>query len=119
MIKTVFLSSDYPSDETIDNQINSWLTENPDIKLIDIKFQSNVSAVADNVYFVNVSTWRKYWRFSYKDRSKKSMKLQAVAKVSDKFNLNVKDDEADAILIGSYFVSRGHEFGDLESHKIS
>ena len=48
MIKTVFLSSDFPSDETIDNQINSWLAENPDIKLIDIKFQSNVSAVADS-----------------------------------------------------------------------
>lgn len=48
MIKTVFLSSDYPSDEAIDNQINSWLAENPDIKLIDIKFQSNVSAVADS-----------------------------------------------------------------------
>lgn len=48
MIKTVFLSSDYPSDEAIDNQINSWLAENPDIQLIDIKFQSNVSAVADS-----------------------------------------------------------------------
>ena len=48
MIKTVFLSSDYPSDETIDNQINSWLAENPDIELTDIKFQSNVSAVADS-----------------------------------------------------------------------
>nr|DAF40880.1 MAG TPA: Sporulation protein Cse60 [Caudoviricetes sp.] len=48
MIKTVFLSSDYPSDEAIDNQINSWIAENPDIKLIDIKFQSNVSAVADS-----------------------------------------------------------------------
>lgn len=48
MIKTVFLSSDYPSDEAIDDQINSWLAENPDIKLIDIKFQSNVSAVADS-----------------------------------------------------------------------
>lgn len=48
MIKTVFLSSDYPSDEAIDDQINSWLAENPVIKLIDIKFQSNVSAVADS-----------------------------------------------------------------------
>lgn len=75
--------------------------------------------IADNVYFVNVSTWRKYWKFSYKDRSKKSMKLQAVAKVSDEFDLNVKDDEADAILIGSYFVNYGQESGDLESHKIS
>ena len=75
--------------------------------------------VADNVYFVNVSTWRKYWKFSYKDRSKKSMKLQSVAKVSENFDLNVKDDEADAVLIGSYFVNKGHEFGDLESHKMS
>ena len=48
MIKTVFLSSDYPSDEAVDVQINSWLAENPDIMLIDIKFQSNVSAVADS-----------------------------------------------------------------------
>ena len=75
--------------------------------------------IADNVYFVNVSTWRKYWKFSYKDRSKKSMKLQAVAKVSDEFDLNVKDDEADAILIGSYFVNHGQEFGNLENHKVS
>ena len=75
--------------------------------------------IADNVYFVNVSTWRKYWKFSYKDRSKKSMKLQSVAKVSENFDLNVKDDEADAVLIGSYFVNKGHEFGDLESHKMS
>ena len=57
--------------------------------------------IADNVYFVNVSTWRKYW------------------KLSDEFDLNVKDDEADAILIGSYFVNQGHEFGELESHKVS
>ena len=48
MIKTVFLSCDYPGDKKIDDQINSWFTENPDIKLIDIKFQSNVSAVADS-----------------------------------------------------------------------
>ena len=75
--------------------------------------------IADNVYFVNVSTWRKYWKFSYKDRSKKSMKLQAVAKVSDEFDMHVKDDEADAILIGSYFVNYGQDFGGLESHKIS
>ena len=75
--------------------------------------------VADNVYFVNVSIWRKYWQFSYKDRSKKSMKKQAVDTVSVKFKKQVKDDEADAILIGSYFVNLGKDFGDLESHKIS
>lgn len=27
--------------------------------------------IADNVVFINVSTWRKHWKFSYKDRSKK------------------------------------------------
>jgi len=47
------------------------------------------------------------------------MKLQAIAKVSDEFDLNVKDDEADAILIGSYFVNHGQKFGNLESHKVS
>lgn len=71
---------------------------------------------ADQVCFVNVSTWRKYWKFSYKDRSKKSMKAQSVAKVAESFKKSVKDDEADAILIGSYFVNKG--FGDdLEQHK--
>ena len=40
-------------------------------------------------------------------------------KVSDEFDMHVKDDEADAILIGSYFVNYGQEFGGLESHKIS
>ena len=61
----------------------------------------------------------KFAKFSYKDRSKKSMKLQAVAKVSDEFDLHVKDDEAVAILIGSYFVNYGQEFAELENHKMS
>lgn len=73
--------------------------------------------VADEIYFVNVSTWRKYWKFSYKDRSKKSMKQQAISTVADGFQKQVKDDEADAILIGSYFVNFGKEFGELESHR--
>lgn len=73
--------------------------------------------LAENIYFVNVSTWRKYWKFSYKDRSKKSMKKQAVDTVSVEFKKQVKDDEADAILIGSYFVNFGKEFGELENHK--
>ncbi|MET3558672.1 Holliday junction resolvasome RuvABC endonuclease subunit [Streptococcus rupicaprae] len=73
--------------------------------------------LSEEVYFVNVSTWRKYWKFSYKDRSKKSMKRQAVNTVSMEFDKQVKDDEADAILIGSYFVNLGKEFGDLESHR--
>lgn len=48
MIKTVFFSCDYPHHEAIDNQINYWFSKNPGIELIDIKFQSNVSAVADS-----------------------------------------------------------------------
>ena len=72
--------------------------------------------VADEIYFVNVSTWRKYWKFSYKDRSKKSMKQQAIATVLNEFKKQVKDDEADAILIGSYFVNSGLESGKLEHH---
>lgn len=73
--------------------------------------------VADEIYFVNVSTWRKYWKFSYKDRSKKSMKQQAISTVASEFQKQVKDDEADAILIGSYFVNFGKEFGELENHR--
>ena len=72
--------------------------------------------VADEIYFVNVSTWRKYWKFSYKDRSKKSMNQQAIATVLNEFKKQVKDDEADAILIGSYFVNSGLESGKLEHH---
>ncbi|HFU3947057.1 TPA: hypothetical protein ACGPAJ_001718 [Streptococcus suis] len=72
--------------------------------------------IADQVVFVNVSTWRKHWKFSYKDRSKKSMKAQSVAKVAENFKKAVKDDEADAILIGSYFVEAGIENSQLEKH---
>lgn len=72
--------------------------------------------VADEIYFVNVSTWRKHWKFSYKDRSKKSMKQQAISTVASEFQKQVKDDEADAILIGSYFVNSGLESGKLEHH---
>ena len=48
MIRTKFLICNHPLHEPIDKQINGWLTKNPDIELIDIKFQSNVSAVADS-----------------------------------------------------------------------
>lgn len=48
MIKVKFLACDYPHQESIDDQINTWFSENQDIELIDIKFQSNVSAVADS-----------------------------------------------------------------------
>ncbi|HEL1648693.1 TPA: hypothetical protein TXN39_000972 [Streptococcus suis] len=74
--------------------------------------------IADQVVFVNVSTWRKHWKFSYKDRSKKSMKVQSVAKVAENFKKAVKDDEADAILIGSYFVDAGIKNGQLEKYAV-
>lgn len=48
MIKTAFLSCDHPHHVAIDDQINYWFSKNPGIDLIDIKFQSNVSAVADS-----------------------------------------------------------------------
>lgn len=49
MIKTKYLVTIQSFDDTeeIDDLINDFLKENPDIKLIDIKYQSNVSAVAD------------------------------------------------------------------------
>ncbi|HGI2269660.1 TPA: hypothetical protein ACJRYV_001636 [Streptococcus agalactiae] len=72
--------------------------------------------IADNVVFVNVSTWRKHWNFSYKDRSKKSMKAQSKTKALEHFNKSVADDEADAILIGAYYVEKGFK-EDLEKHE--
>ncbi|CRU22460.1 phage protein [Streptococcus equi subsp. equi] len=71
--------------------------------------------IADNVAFINVSTWRKYWDFSYKGRSKKAMKAQSKAKAAENFGKIVKDDEADAILIGAYYVNQGR-FDGLETH---
>lgn len=49
MIKTKYLvtSQSFLDPEEIDDLINDFLEENPDIELIDIKYQSNVSAVAD------------------------------------------------------------------------
>lgn len=69
MIKTVFLSSDYPHHEAIDDQINSWFAENPGIKLIDIKFQSNVSAVVDGG--VSAEYWHTSALIIYKPLPKK------------------------------------------------
>lgn len=49
MIKTKYLvtSQSFLDTKEIDDLINDFLKENPDIKLIDIKYQSNISAVAD------------------------------------------------------------------------
>ena len=50
MIKTKYLVTSQSFDvvEEIDDLINDFFEENPDIELIDIKYQSNVSAVADS-----------------------------------------------------------------------
>lgn len=49
MIKTKYLvtSQSFLDTKEIDDLINDFLEENPDIELIDIKYQSNVSAVVD------------------------------------------------------------------------
>lgn len=50
MIKTKYLvtSQSFLDHEEIDDLINDFLEENPDIEVIDIKYQSNISAVADS-----------------------------------------------------------------------
>lgn len=49
MIKTKYLvtSQSFLDTKEIDDLINDFLEENPDIEVIDIKYQSNVSAVVD------------------------------------------------------------------------
>lgn len=59
MIKTKYLvtSQNFLDLEEIDDLINVFFEENPDIELIDIKYQSNISAIADGgcsaTYFNN------------------------------------------------------------------
>lgn len=59
MIKTKYLvtSQNFFDTEEIDDLINDFFEENPDIELIDIKYQSNISAVANGgvsaTYFNN------------------------------------------------------------------
>lgn len=50
MIKTKYLvtSQSFLDAKEIDDLINDFLEENSDIEVIDIKYQSNVSAVVDS-----------------------------------------------------------------------
>ena len=48
MIKTKYLVTRQLYFECIDDLINDFLEENPNIEIIDIKYQSNMSAVADS-----------------------------------------------------------------------
>ena len=40
-------------------------------------------------------------------------------KIEYDMQMHFRNTDADAILIGSYFVNHGQEFGNLESHKVS
>lgn len=59
MLKTKYLvtSPSFLDTKEIDDLINDFLEENPSIEVIDIKYQSNISAVADSgvsaTYFNN------------------------------------------------------------------
>ena len=50
MIRTKWLDVKYGFTDykDIDDLINEFIEENPQIKIIDIKYQSNISAVADS-----------------------------------------------------------------------
>lgn len=51
MIKTKYLVTEqdfFTNTKEIDELINHFIENNPDIEIIDIKYQSNVSAVADS-----------------------------------------------------------------------
>lgn len=48
MILTRYFYTDNMNHPEIDAQLNRWFNENPNIDLIDIKYGSNVSAVADS-----------------------------------------------------------------------
>lgn len=50
MIRTKWLEVEYEFSnyQEIDDLINGFIEENPQIEIIDIKYQSNISAVADS-----------------------------------------------------------------------
>ena len=50
MIRTKWLEVEYgfTNYQEIDDLINSFIEDNPQIEIIDIKYQSNVSSVADS-----------------------------------------------------------------------
>ena len=50
MIRTKWLEVEYKFSnyQEIDDLINGFIEENPQIEIIDIKYQSNISAVADS-----------------------------------------------------------------------
>lgn len=99
MIKTKYLvtrqSFDYT--EEIDDLINDFLEENPDIEVIDIKYQSNVSAVADGgvsaTYFNNSALiiYREKENNGYQ-KEYKEVVPQCVADWYEKHKDNLEDE---------------------------
>ena len=57
----------------------------------------------DMINFVNVSTWRKFYKFG--KMTSKEYKEFSMRLVLEKFGKNVDDNESDAILLGNYFVN--------------
>lgn len=73
--------------------------------------------IGEALYFVNVSSWRKH--FQFRGKGKKILKQQAVDYVAEHFKKAVQDDEADAILIGQFFVDQALFKDGLESYEFS
>lgn len=57
----------------------------------------------DMINFVNVSTWRKFYKFG--KMTSKEYKEFSMRLVLEKFGKDVDDNESDAILLGNYFVN--------------
>ena len=99
MIKTKYLvtSQSFLDPEEIDDLINDFLEENPDIEVIDIKYQSNVSAVADGgvsaTYFNNSALiiYREKENNGYQ-KEYKEVVPQCVADWYEKHKDNLEDE---------------------------
>lgn len=71
MIRAKWLEVEYgfTNYQEIDDLINGFFKENPDIELIDIKYQSNVSAVADSA--VSATYYHTSALIIYKENTKR------------------------------------------------
>lgn len=76
MIRTKFLEMAYGLHEFegIDDLINEFLAENQGIEVVDIKFQSNVSAVADSG--VSGTYWHTSALIIYKEPEKSMLGIE-------------------------------------------
>lgn len=58
------------------------------------------------IHYCNVKKWRSYYQYASlkRDEAKEKAKELVISYYPDKANIKLKDDEAEAILIGKYFV---------------